>query len=604
MIVDPIYNAVGSFFSYKPIYYVPKYQRGYAWEKLEVEDFLKDLDKCFTARLAGNEINHFFGGIVSVKKVVAGAVNQHSYELVDGQQRMATFVLVISAVISIYRDLSNEAVAAGDAANNAIILNRINDLKQRFIAFDQEINRVRTTQDVLSLSRADLQFYKDTISGNNPAPTRDSHRKIETAYSLIRTKIQNLSNQPLFTDKLDRLEMITNIVDIDFSILHIVTADRNEAYTLFQVLNDRGKSLTEGDLLRAKTLELLETHNVQQDSVEVLWDDILSDKASQTEDYLRWIFASHLGKRAGKNTLFDDYLDEFYPSHNNDPVTAANATEIQTTTQTVKSEVELSRKLISGEWPYTPNNPITAWDRNRLTLLILELGHTLSMPLLLSAASQLNHSQFSQIVQVIERFVFRYIVVSNQHAGPVVNVYHEEALAIRANPAGYNVNTLIVKLRNLQNANAGDAIFRANLDSLMYKVGGGNKPLKYFLMTIEHFLRWYRNGANGIPTCIDKTRIYDFTDTTIEHIYPRNAQGAVIDVNLEGLKNTCGNLTFMGPTDNVAGANDDFAHKVPIFQASSVLMNLEIGALAVWNQAAVNTRMNDLKDIAVAVFRV
>src|ERR1700761_8261654 len=99
MQVTPVYAAVGSFFGNQLMYWVPKYQRAYAWDKLEIEDFLQDLEKCFNKRKVGSPINHFFGGIVSVEKPVEGTVNQSTYELVDGQQRMATFVLLASTIV-------------------------------------------------------------------------------------------------------------------------------------------------------------------------------------------------------------------------------------------------------------------------------------------------------------------------------------------------------------------------------------------------------------------------------------------------------------------------------------------------------------------------
>lgn len=87
-------------------------------------------------------------------------------------------------------------------------------------------------------------------------------------------------------------------------------------------------------------------------------------------------------------------------------------------------------------------------------------------------------------------------------------------------------------------------------------------------------------------------------------MYPRNARGAVIDATLEPLKNEIENLTFMGPTDNVAGGNDDFATKQPIFQASSVGLNTDIGNYAQWTTAELAVRKDLLKDMACSIFNI
>jgi hypothetical protein len=49
---------------------------------------------------------------------------------------------------------------------------------------------------------------------------------------------------------------------------------------------------------------------------------------------------------------------------------------------------------------YELRQPLTSWDKTRLNILIVELGHTLSIPLLL-AASELNQKSFSEIVNIL-----------------------------------------------------------------------------------------------------------------------------------------------------------------------------------------------------------
>lgn len=604
MRVEPEYAAVGTFFTNNPMFRVPKYQRSYAWESPEVEDYVKDLSICYDKRKSGNPINHFFGGMVSVEKSVVGVVRQHEYELVDGQQRLSTFVLTVGALISVYKEILVLAVSSADTINETIINRRIDRLTKRFIEFEQEVNRETINVDALIMSKADKQFFKDIIRQNNPTPSRVSHERIDFAYKKLREKIlATISTSTSLVDKIDNLEIFEHIIDDDFSMIHIITYDKKEAYKLFQTLNDRGKSLTEGDLLRAKTLEILENHAARQDSAERLWNDILQDAPKVIDNYLRWVYSSHSGARAGSNTLFDDFLDKFYPQHQLPTINAADAQVILDTTQSLQTEIVVLRKISEGIWPFQSSSPITAWDRNRLTLLIRELGFTVTLPLLLSAYS-LGERKFSEIVQILEKFLFRYKTVSNQHIEAVVTIFHTQSVLIRTNPGGYNIDNLKNTLRALLHSRVNDVQFRSSLDSMSYKEGGGNKPLKYFLMTLEHYKRWFDTGATGSPVCNDKTRVYDFSSTTIEHVYPRNAHGAVITTTLEPLKNEIENLTFMGPTDNVAGGNDDFVTKKSIFSASSVSLNTYIGSLSQWTTVELARRKTELKDMACAIFIV
>jgi len=588
------------------MFFIPKYQRAYAWEAESVNDFTKDLKGCFERRKAGSAMNHFFGGILSVKYSVPGAVNQHRYEIIDGQQRIATFVILVACLIEVYEKLLFDARTAKDTTNELIIKGRIDKLYERFIEFNQEVQRVITPIEVLELSSADKGFFKEIIRRMNSNPSRESHRRIAHAYNSIRKVIVDIANlHARVEDKLDELEIFQNIIDNDFTILHMVTGNRGDAYRLFQVINDRGTSLTDGDLLRAKTLEMLEgdSFHQYQDAVERLWDDILVDDPSSTNDYLNWMYESYRGSRPPQNTLFDKFLEGFFPQNQSLNLSLQQAQAVQATVQRVYNDFTICKMLVEGQWPFSTQQPVTSWDRTRLSILLVELGHTLSIPLLL-AASQLDHRKFSQIVQVIERAFFRYKVICNQHVTPLKNIYAQEALDIRSNPSTYSVLNLKNKLQKLIDDRASDVVFRNGLMTLEYQeTGGSNKPLKYFLMTLEYYYQWYKSGAVGAPECVDKSRLYDFAGTSIEHIYPKRAGSAVVEATLEPLKQSLGNLMILSIEQNNIGDDDPFMQKRMIYQQSSVVFAQEIGKKANWAEHEIEIQRNLYIDIALKVFR-
>src|SRR5690349_17670322 len=92
---------------------VPKYQRSYAWEEEEINDFIRDLSLCASDRSAGKQRQHFFGGLVSVQHTAAN-VPGRNYEVVDGQQRLATFGILFKVLEKWNRLLSESAAAASD----------------------------------------------------------------------------------------------------------------------------------------------------------------------------------------------------------------------------------------------------------------------------------------------------------------------------------------------------------------------------------------------------------------------------------------------------------------------------------------------------------
>jgi uncharacterized protein with ParB-like and HNH nuclease domain len=585
------------------MFFIPKYQRAYAWEAESVEDFIKDLNNCFDRRKSHTPVNHFFGGVLCVRYPVEGAVNQNEYEIIDGQQRISTFTLLMSCLIKIYKELLEEAKNLGDADNEFILEGRIKVLSERFIEFKQEVQRKVNSIEVMKLSKVDHPFYKELIREMNPSPSRDSHHKINKAYQMLMKAVRDIISPSKLEEKMDDIEIIQNIIDNDFTILYMVTDSKEDAFRLFQVINDRGTNLTVGDLLKAKTLEILEGFKDSQDGCEIFWDEILADSPTNTANYLNWIYESYKGKRAKQDELFDVLLDGFLPEHKKhktEKFTDCESKEVYKTIKNIREDIYKCRKLLEGQWLHQVKQPITNWDITRLNILLKELDHTLSVPLFL-AASQLDHKKFSEIVQMVEKVFFRYKIICNQHASSLKKIYQEESLAIRENPSLYNVSAFRQKLQKLVNNKASDLVFKNALQTLEYKVSGGsNKPLKYFLMTIEYYYQWYQSGAKGTPSCIDKSRIYDFAGTSIEHIYPQKADRK--NENLEPLINTLGNLTILDPAQNSIASNDPFEAKKELFQKSSVELTRNIGQNQTWTEEEIKNNQNMLIDIALKVF--
>ncbi len=604
MNIEPVYTSVGVLFKRQSKFFIPKYQRAYAWNSESVSDFISDLNICFDKRKHGSQINHFFGGVLSVKRNVIGAFDQHEYEIIDGQQRIATFTLLVAGLIKSYKDLELEAQKSSEDNNNiSIIKKRYQDLLNRFIEFEQEIQREVTPVEVLKLSKADHSFYRDLIRNHEADPLRDSHKKMLSAYEKLNKNLELIINQcEKIENKIDNLEIIQNILDYDFTVLHMITDKKEDAFRLFQVINDRGTNLTDGDLLRAKTLEMLEQFPGEQIIVEELWDKILADSPSETNDYLNWIYDSYQGTRPKPNAVFDMFLDKFFPEHKNNNLTEQDAQKIRKTMQNIHQYIIKCRKLVQGQWLYEDKQPITAWDRTRLNIIVVELGHSLSIPLFL-AASELDHKQFSEIVQMVERTFFRYKLICNEHITALKNIYSKEALEIRKDYQSYHPNSLREKLHKLIQSKVPNQTFKNALKMLKYQESGtSNKPLKYFLMSIEYYYQWYKEGANEQPLCHDKSRVYDFAGTSIEHIYPRNPNDNDKDETIEPLKNSLGNLTIMDPQQNRLGYNDPFLQKKHLYEKSSVILNKEISTKENWTTSDIEHNQEFLIDAALKIF--
>ena len=148
MRITPNHIAIGRMFEQNFLFEVPKYQRYYAWEDEQVHDFIKDIDSI----LLGNTSEHFFGGVVCVSKVVEGSTRQQK-ELIDGQQRITTSILLIVNIIRRYQSLQIEPDLTEE--DRGIIASRISKLNEKYINYSDEINRRPQIIHKLVLSLAD-----------------------------------------------------------------------------------------------------------------------------------------------------------------------------------------------------------------------------------------------------------------------------------------------------------------------------------------------------------------------------------------------------------------------------------------------------------------
>ena len=71
---------------------IPVYQRAYSWEEKQWETFLNDL----LEQLEGQN-NYFYGNILLEKIDISNSQKIEKFEIIDGQQRMTSFMLLLRA---------------------------------------------------------------------------------------------------------------------------------------------------------------------------------------------------------------------------------------------------------------------------------------------------------------------------------------------------------------------------------------------------------------------------------------------------------------------------------------------------------------------------
>lgn len=607
--IKPTQHGIKVFFEQNHSFRVPKYQRGNAWEDSAVSDFLADIGRCLKTREAGSRTNHFFGGVVAARADVPNS-NRTDYEVIDGQQRLASFVLLVARLThkleSVIDDLDDEGeLSADEKTAKRFLTETLSQLRSLYLTYRDNFGMDYVDVPKIVLSVADGDFFQALLDGEPIKRARASHDRLETAWDLMGEFIEDTVFEGDYVAGAERVRLLANeVLQFDCSVIFMAADSKREAYQIFQVLNDRGVQLTDGDLLRARTMELLDTDALGeiQGKVAKNWDEVLKFEPSKIDDYLRWYFSSHEGKRPTSSALADDFMSVRFRAEDGQLLNAVKAGAMLKEVKAMSEGFAVMDVMGEGEWPLAEDPKVTSWDKGRLDLLVSHLRHTNAMPLLLSL-TLLTPPRFAEAVAMIERFVFRYKTIGNAHISPMTKIYEKHAKAIRDAPATYKMKSLRDELTVLLNVQVPAPLFRAKLEELRYVTrGGGNAALRYMLLTIEDYRDWIDDGAAGVPKCKDKTSTVEFLGTTIEHVYPRSAEAGDKVQTLESLKDTLGNLTILGPNEQKKAGNKPFEGKQAILKKSKIRLNREIGDLAKWDATAVKARSKSLIDLAVKIF--
>ena len=577
---------------------IPPYQRAYAWTSEDVDDFIKDVNDLVTKRESEPSYQHFFGGIVCVDTPVPRSHEGNQYLVIDGQQRLATFAMILALIVRKLEQISQEV--GEDYSAHA------KDIKSRYLesSYVDSQDRERK-QPRLVLSKVDQDFFSSLLWNEDlpiPIDGRESHKLLKRAWNKLRKGLieaRTSTTVPPEQRRENLLNLRKVITEGCFMIL-IISRDEREAYRLFMTLNDRGRSLSAGDLLKSHTLELLEEYPDAQATAELNWSEMLKGGYKQVEDFLRTYLPSREGRRAGRLTLYDDLCDAFFNFDGS--VSQEASRQISHEINEMRRESLTYSKVVKGEWPY--ENPTrSTWYTDRLNRLSHSkiLKHALCYPLLLAARHRLSEEQFAEIVQMLELFIFRYVTICKAHAGRLGEEYYKHCCKIRSQRGDYSVDDLRDDLRLLMEEDTTDLLFENRLTQVLTYSQAQSSRVLHFLSTIESYRAWYDAGFQGQPTP-DTSSVFDLPSLHVEHIYPQSPRECIEE--LEPLKDSLGNLSFWSGQVNRSVRNDDFVQKKTSYGQSSISLNRYLASLDNWNRDELLKRQRKLVDMAVKIFTI
>ena len=220
--------------------FVPTYQRAYSWEEKQTKQFLIDLQDYVTSK---NTSNYYFGHFLLEDK------GNQDYAIIDGQQRLTTITIFISAFYQRLKELKGEL--SEDDRYLYCVLVRVGQ-RYRFSTVDYDdqlfrdyvINRIKTDHNGL-----------DT----------ESQKRIVAAYDFFTSQLKEYNEEAL--------RKIFDAVVNATCTTHIVK-DEAEAIQMFIFQNNRGKKPSNLEIIKAQFMYNIHLYSASEEEKDNLVNEV------------------------------------------------------------------------------------------------------------------------------------------------------------------------------------------------------------------------------------------------------------------------------------------------------------------------------------------
>ena len=227
---------------------IEDYQRTYAWQREQIEEFLQDLEDC-----SSRSDSHFLGTLILQES------GSKSATVVDGQQRLTTVFILVAALRDELRRLKASVIPA-ESSNKRDI--NVLDKALDFLCYSDNLDDFRfESSRFLRKMMKTLVFAEIEKQKEIPAKDKKVTLDFRKAIAQIRAWLDaDLKNYPDKIDKLFRIDQLLDTVLEKFIVLRVTTSHISESLDIFLTLNNRGLPLGPSDLVRGEIMSVLSAY--------------------------------------------------------------------------------------------------------------------------------------------------------------------------------------------------------------------------------------------------------------------------------------------------------------------------------------------------------
>ena len=223
-------------------YEIPLYQRNYAWKRGEIEQLIQDVIDYIPKNPNENKDQNYYIGTL----IVFENENEKYYEVLDGQQRLTTLVLLVAYLKH-----------SGELAKH---LNEHNIKWGWLDDFNEENGPIRFR------SRDDYKNALKEVLTNRTEETEVSTEILDGYYD-----IENIFLEGVLSENKQTLKNFCDFLLENVKIMRIPIPPDTDRHHYFEIMNSRGKQLEKHEILKARMIDAL--HDEQSRSCfSIVWD--------------------------------------------------------------------------------------------------------------------------------------------------------------------------------------------------------------------------------------------------------------------------------------------------------------------------------------------
>lgn len=513
------------------LYQIPNYQRPYTWDSDNLSELIDDLTEAY---IESKDEEYFCGSLVLVE-------NQHDgrYDVVDGQQRLTTFVIMACVFRDSYNDVLS--VEAMDYVKKSIKKRRGNEPKLKLLTADNY--QVKFQEDVLK---------DDGIDFNKPQ--EKNNRYLHNAYHI----------KKLLRDKLKQSE-VSEFVEWMYEkvvLTNIICNSEDGAIRIFDVLNSRGIPLTPVDILKARLMQLLSLQE-ERKAFSSTWssiDEYLKNAEFTMDDMLNTYL--YYRKAPNSKERLDKALGKIFKEEKQNPIFVVN-------------DLDKFSKSYCG----------VLTESDKYSYCLQYLNHQIYWRSILVTANFVGYPHIPELKAALVAYFYQ-----NWIAGAYVTRIKQTCLTIITEvKSGKSIDEIKATMqKNLtKDENKTTEKFKEELSGNYVYGKKWDRPL---LLLLEYF-----SMDNSNPSFIKlENKLH------IEHILPKKVIGdwksIFSDEQASKWTDSLANLALLSGRKNSQASNNSFDEKKRIYkgsQASAFVTTREIADCPCWNEEQLKKRKNE-----------